>query len=190
MPYPLKVEYNALIEKVRQLIETDGLEHLSLQRVADEFGVKAPSLYKHISSKNALLLAVAHYATECLIDVVKKAGQNATGGTRERLIVMMNAYRKFAHENPRVYSLAFNNISPDIRPAPEYLEALAAPFQPEFLAIAGKENSQSALRGAWALVHGFITLELNDQFLRGGNLDTNFHHAISAYVDGLQKHNT
>lgn len=38
-----------------KLIESDGLENLSMRALAGHLGVEAPSLYKHISSKSDLL---------------------------------------------------------------------------------------------------------------------------------------
>jgi len=37
-----------------KLIESDGLENLSMRKLAEQLGVEAPSLYKHISSKSDL----------------------------------------------------------------------------------------------------------------------------------------
>ena len=50
--------------------------------------------------------------------------------------------------------------------------------------ISGAENSLAALRGSLALTHGFITLELNGQFRRGGDLSETFDQIIRAYLAG------
>jgi AcrR family transcriptional regulator len=41
------------------LIDRDGLDAVTMRRIADELGVQAPSLYNHMRSKEALLDAVA-----------------------------------------------------------------------------------------------------------------------------------
>jgi hypothetical protein len=53
-------------------------------------------------------------------------------------------------------------------------------------AISGVEDSLAALRGALALLHGFVMLELKDQFRRGGDLGETFEKVIEAYVAGWQ----
>jgi hypothetical protein len=44
----------------------------------------------------------------------------------------------------------------------------------------------AALRGLWALAHGFVALELTGKFQRGGDLSVDFDHSIRAYVRGLR----
>jgi len=51
--------------------------------------------------------------------------------------------------------------------------------------LVGEEAALPALRGGWALVHGFVMLEISGQFRRGGDLDAAFAHAVAAYIRGL-----
>lgn len=44
-----------LYERALAIVDEDGLEALSMRRLASEVGVKAPSLYNHVSSKEDLL---------------------------------------------------------------------------------------------------------------------------------------
>ena len=41
-----------------EVIDADGLDAMSLERLADELGVKAPSLYHHFHDKAEILAAV------------------------------------------------------------------------------------------------------------------------------------
>ena len=49
----------AIIAAARELIVADGLEALSLRRLAARLGVTAPALYAHVRDKQDLLRAVA-----------------------------------------------------------------------------------------------------------------------------------
>lgn len=53
------ISQEATIEAALAIIDNDGLEALSLPRLARELNVKAPSLYHHFTDKNAILAAVA-----------------------------------------------------------------------------------------------------------------------------------
>ena len=44
--------------------------------------------------------------------------------------------------------------------------------------------STPALQGIWALVHGFVMLELGQQFQRNGDPDEVFIQCVSVYVMG------
>ena len=42
----------------RRLLEDEGAEALTMRRLADQVGIKAPSLYKHLPDKTALEAAI------------------------------------------------------------------------------------------------------------------------------------
>jgi hypothetical protein len=98
---------------------------------------------------------------------------------------MALAYRDFALAHPVTLRLAFGDLAPDSRPDPAALEALALPLQAAVAALAGEAASLSALRGFWALIHGFVILEVNGQFQRGGDLREALLYAIDTYTSGL-----
>ena len=62
----------------------------------------------------------------------------------------------------------------------------AISIQQIMMQISGEENSLTALRGVLALIHGFISLELNGQFRRGGDLSEAIDSIILAYLRGWQ----
>ena len=53
------ISREATVAAALQIIDDDGLDALSLPRLARELNVKAPSLYHHFSDKNEILAAVA-----------------------------------------------------------------------------------------------------------------------------------
>lgn len=61
MPRPSTplISREATVEAALKIIDEDGLESLSLPRLAREMNVRAPSLYHHFSDKDAILAAVS-----------------------------------------------------------------------------------------------------------------------------------
>lgn len=53
------ISREATVEAALAIIDSDGIEALSLPRLARELNVKAPSLYHHFSDKNEILAAVS-----------------------------------------------------------------------------------------------------------------------------------
>lgn len=47
-----------IVEEALQLLNEAGLEGVSLRRLADRLGIKAPSLYHHFADKSALMSAI------------------------------------------------------------------------------------------------------------------------------------
>ena len=63
---------------------------------------------------------------------------------------------------------------------------MVLPIQAVMAEISGQERSLAALRGALALVHGFVMLELTNQLRRGGSLEEAFTESAAAYLRGWQ----
>ena len=186
MPYPAQISVDSILDTARAMLEAEGYEALSLQRLAAALNVKAPSLYRYFEGKTALLRAANERLTHELVDAMRAAAETGDEG-EARLLAMFRAYRAFALANPNGYALAFSSTIPDLRLDATVGEALALPLQAVMAEISGSARSLDALRGAWALVHGFVTLELSGQFQRGGTLDAAFEQTIAAYVRGWSR---
>jgi AcrR family transcriptional regulator len=184
MPYPAQTDRETIIQTAREMIELEGLAQLSLARLAEVLGIKAPSLYRHVPSKTALIQAVNTLTFQKLFEYYETALAAENSDPTAQLLTILRAHRAFAQANPKTYILAFTTSSPEQRPEPAMLVQLALPLQELIGQISGPERSLAALRGALALVHGFVLLELNNQFQRGGNLDEAFATAIEAYLRG------
>jgi len=105
----------------------------------------------------------------------------------EKLHTLFHAHRAFAHANPNTYILAYTTTDPELRTDPDELEQQAVVIQKVMAQITGEAQSLPALRGALALVHGFVMLELNEQLQRGGDLTAAFDVAVNAYLRGWQQ---
>jgi AcrR family transcriptional regulator len=184
MPYPTQIHYEALIETASRLIETHGVENVSLRMLADELGVKAPSLYRHVTDKNALLRAVNEATLRHLFQTLYQALESPEP-TRSKLVTLAHEYRRFAQEQPITYELAFRSVLA-LRPDEELQEQAALPIQQIFSELTGEADALTALRGALALLHGWMTLEINGNFRRGGDLNVAFNRVVEAYYDGWQ----
>jgi AcrR family transcriptional regulator len=184
-PYPAQVDRERIVNKAREMIEARGLHQLSLGNLAGALGIKAPSLYKHFASKAELLRAVNTVTVEQLVAAMRAAAQTRSDPV-ERIVEIATAYRDFAHLHPAAYSLVFADIQSEFRPDSRYLELLALPLQALMEPIVGPQHALAALRGAWALIHGFVMLELNGQFQHGGDVPAAFLQAVEAYIRGWQ----
>lgn len=186
MPYPARVDYDTIVETAWNLVETEGgIDRVSLSKLAAALGIKAPSLYRYIENKAALLRAVNQVTnTRLFAALTPVLSDDTIPDPATRLAAAALALRDFAHANPVTYTLGFTTIDPEVRPEPEEQEQVALPFQGLIAEIAGDAQSLAALRGFLALVHGFVMLELHDQLRRGGDLDQAFAQSVDAYLRG------
>ena len=183
-PYPSQTNRTLIVEAARQLIEQDGVDNLSLGKVAAALDIKAPSLYRHIRNKNALLIAVIEQTYLNLFAAYDAALAASGDDPTERMLNLSRAHRRFAHENPNTYVLIYTMNDPQNLANPDMLLERALLVEKIMSRIAGEENSLPALRGSLAIVHGFAMLELNGEFRRGGDLDAHFDAALKAYLRG------
>lgn len=185
MPYPSQITPERILEQAEALLERHGAEQMSLHQLAAALGVKTPSLYRYYAGKADLLRAMNLRTVERLIAAMKSAAESASGSDAERILQMGVTYRQFAHQQPKAYALAFGATEPAARPEPAAMAALAQEIQAVVAPLTGEGASLTALRGLWALVHGFVMIELAEQFQRGGDLDAAYEASLCAYIRGL-----
>lgn len=184
-PYPVQITRDGLVEQAWGIAARDGVEGLSLARIAEALGVKAPSLYNHIKGKAELLKAVNELTIRRLFDVMDAvAARFALEDAHICLVAVAEAYRTFAHTHPIPYTLAFATTDPMARPDPAELVARAVPYQARMAHLSGEVESLTALRGLLALMHGYVMLELHNQLQRGGDLGVTYTRLVKQYLAG------
>jgi AcrR family transcriptional regulator len=155
------------VAAARELLEREGPEGLTMRRLAEAMGIRAPSLYKHVESKEeleALLIAdVFREIGQVFHDVV--AGASEDGSKKTALAELGRAYRSWALAHPHLYRLMTGGPLPRER-LPEGLEAWTA--EPVVIAVGGDPDRA---RVAWAFAHGMTILELDGRFPPGADLD-------------------
>lgn len=166
------------------MVAESGADGLTLAKLGEAVGVKAASLYHHVQNKTDLLQAVNTLTVDRLFTAVAVA-VGTKSDPADALQTASMAIRVFAHAHPTQYALAFADLSPQSRAAASQREARALPLQAYIAALTGEERALTALRGLWALVHGFVLLELNRQFERGGDLEHDFAEAVAIYLRGV-----
>ncbi len=183
MPYPSQTTREQIIECAWQLTAEQGFEKLTLKTLADSLGIRAPSLYNHVKNKEALLQFVNALTIERMFATMYTASENTGNRPEEKILAVVMAQRRFAHEYPVQYTLAFSALQPDTPPDERRLSAVLY-LQTILAEISGEERSLPAMRGLLALTHGFAMLELNNQLRRGGDLDEAFRLSVQAFLRG------
>jgi AcrR family transcriptional regulator len=152
------------------------LDGLTMQRVAEAVGVKAPSLYKRVRNRDDLVRLVVEDVARDLTNVLDEA--TSGGDPRRELSAMAHALRSFAHAQPAAYALLFAQLSDDARPDQERLALTAAAVLRVTTALSGPDRALEAARTVVAWAHGFISMELAGAFRLGGDVDRAFGFGI------------
>jgi AcrR family transcriptional regulator len=84
----------AILSHAAQLASSEGLEAVSLQRLADDLGISKSGLFAHFGSKEELQLATIEEASRIFTDEVLRPGLRPPAGLG-RLWAMCNAYLSY-----------------------------------------------------------------------------------------------
>lgn len=186
MSHRVGLDQAAVVEAAARLVDEEGIEQLSLGRLAERLGVRTPSLYNHIAGLPGLKHDLALY---CLRDVLNGLLRATIGKSRaEAIFAFAGAYRAYARETPGRYALTLQ--APD--PGDRELQAISQQIIEVALAILapyklGEEENIHAIRSLRSIVHGFISLEAAGGFAMPVDLDASFHWLISVFVSGLDR---
>jgi AcrR family transcriptional regulator len=172
MPRECTPRARQIIDTARVLLEAVGSEGLTMRRLADELGIRAPSLYKHLDGRPALELALVEIGLDETGLVLHAAVAGSSGDQIGDLLV---AYRAMGLGNPELYRLVTASSFPRSGLLPG-LEAWAG--EPFFLAV-GEPYLAQAL---WSFAHGTLILELDQRFLDGSDLDRTWHAGTAAFT--------
>jgi AcrR family transcriptional regulator len=149
------------------VLDREGPDALTVGAVANELGIKAPSLYKHFGGKRELEAVLVADGLEASADAMEAAGDD--------LLAVGAAYRAWALEHPHLYRLSTERPLPrDL--LPEGLEDRAA--APLLRAVPDEDRA----RAVWAFAHGMVALELADRFPGGADLDAAWAAGLGAFA--------
>jgi len=156
-------------DAARAIVEADGGQALTMQRLAAVLGIRAPSLYKHFPDKAAVEAAVATELLSEQADVLEAAGPS--------LDALAGAYRAWALSRPNAHRFLSARPLPRER-LPEGLESRAAA---PLLTFTG--GNVDIARAAWAAINGLVDLELAGRFPADADIDA----ACAAIVDAFTR---
>jgi AcrR family transcriptional regulator len=169
----------SVVDATLELIDERGPGAVTLAAVARRTGVAAPSLYKHVSSVEALQQKVSARVTAELADVLGKAVAGRSG--KDAMRSLAHAYRDYALSHPGRYQLT--QRVPDVRD-PRHLAAADQAVQAVLAALRGYgldgAEAIHATRVARSALHGFVSLELADGFGLPLDVGRSFERLVSA----------
>ena len=183
MPAPARTSLDEIVESGKTLMEVDGLDGLTMEKVASTVGVRAPSLYKHVSNRGGLIRLIIEAAVADLGRSLEGAVTGHDPG--EDLMTLANTFRDFARSHPETYRLIFAPIPEEWRPSATLLAEASAPMLRTVEALVGPDQALEAARLVTAWAHGFVSMELAGAFRLDGDLDDAFRYGVDRLVTAL-----
>ena len=185
MPTPSRTSLEEIVREGRRILEADGLEHLTMHRVARAVGVRAPSLYKHVRDRGDLIRLIGDDAVGELGARLRAASR--AGDPRIDLAAMAGAHRAFAHGSPETYRLLWSCLPEGWRVDPATSARASEPVLRAVAELAGEARTLEAARTFTAWAHGFVSMELAGAFRLGGDVDAAFAFGIERVTDAISR---
>lgn len=156
-----------LIEAAHRLLEREGVDALTVRRVATEAGVAPMGIYHRFGGKDGLINALFVDGFERL---ARALHDTPMGDELDELHAGCVLYRAFALANPALYAVMFDRVVPGFTADPDSREACIRSFGVLVDAVR-RAQASGALRDGdpidcaqqvWATCHGAVSLELRD----------------------------
>ncbi|MGH8995310.1 MAG: TetR/AcrR family transcriptional regulator [Acidimicrobiales bacterium] len=157
-----------LIAAARELLETEGAKAITMRRLGAQLGIRGPSLYKHVTSKEEIEAALIIDGLAELADILE--------GVPRTFVDLAGAYRAWALEHPHLYWLL------NRRPLPRASLPTGLEQRTAALLIDACGGDGDLARAAWATINGLIDLELADRLPPDADITAAYAAAARAYA--------
>lgn len=158
-----------IVRAAFEIIRVDGVEGLSMRRIADKLGCSVASPYAHFENQEEILRILITDGEKILTQDLKKAQATSTD-VFAQLDAIAHAYWNFASENRQLHRLMFSASSGKLyrKSFPTlptsyrvFLETIRRGISSG--AIPHPRQSYPAIaRTMWAWMYGLIVLDLNE----------------------------
>ncbi|HET6506400.1 MAG TPA: WHG domain-containing protein [Baekduia sp.] len=168
------------------LADSEGLDAVTLSRVAAALGVKSPSLYNHVEGRDGLIRGIALLGLAELGASLRDAAVGRSGD--DALLAATQAYREYVKKHPGRYAAgAVSAPAADDAERQEAAAAVVATFVSVLRAWElTDDDTIHAVRGIRSAVHGFASLETSGGFGLQQDVDESFGRLIGALAAGLR----
>jgi AcrR family transcriptional regulator len=170
----------AVVDAAAAIADADGLDALTLSRLAGGLGVRAPSLYAHVDGLSDLRRRLAARGARELAAALQAA---AAGRARaDALVAVADVYRAYARQHPGTYTALQRVANLDDAAAAQVVDTIVAVLRGYGLE---GDDAIHAARIVRAALHGFATLENGDGFGMPLDLDETFSRLVVVLDQGL-----
>jgi AcrR family transcriptional regulator len=181
----------SLLDAAERIVESEGLDALTVRRVADAVGTTTRAVYSVFGSKDGLVVALGARAFELL-----RADIEALATTRDPAADLVEAgvgvFRRFATEHPALFRIGVQHSFPDARLAAGFRDVAAVALaglatrveRLEAAGLLGGRPVRDAVRAFHALCEGLAAIELRG-LLPAGEEERIWRDALAALVQGF-----
>jgi AcrR family transcriptional regulator len=174
-----------VISAATRLADAEGLEAVTLKRVAGDLGVRTPSLYAYVDGFEDLLRGIGVRAGGELVAALGEATAGRSGF--DALSAMCTAYRDYARRRPGAFAATQRSsdlaLDKDAQASGEAVLAVAM----DVVRRSGLDGDEAihAVRILRVAIHGFVELEAAGGFELDLSTDETFERMVAVLGQGF-----
>jgi AcrR family transcriptional regulator len=173
-----------VVDVAAGIADAEGLDAVTLARVAGELGVRSPSLYNHVDGRADLLRAIAVLSVRELTAALREATVGRSGA--DALAAAAHAYRAYARAHPGRYAAT---LAAPTRGDEEHRAAATEAVDVMLAVLRGwdleGDDAVHAVRAFRSALHGFVAIEAADGFGIDVDVDVSFDRLLATLAEGI-----
>lgn len=182
----------SLIEAASDLLKKDGVNGLSLRKLAEKIGVSRTASYHYFKDKNELLCAISEQGFQHWQGQVEKIFKQDELSHSDKYRQFVYDYLSYANENPELYDLMFGRTIWKQNMATDSLKGIAYPSfqrQVDMTRLWQQQGlmpeSLDTLRLAqvtWGTLHGIARLLIDGIYADASHIDEMCETAVALFI--------
>ena len=176
-----------MVETAAAIADSEGIDEVTLTRVAKELDISQPALYRHVDGYDDLIRSLGLQGRQVLVEALTAAAVGVAGDDAVR--AMGRAWRQLVKDRPGVYAATDRypcaGDSELEAAVDDVIDVLGLALVGFNLESADQVHVARTLRSAF---HGFANLEAGDGHPRPHDLDDTYEHLLDLLIAGIRTH--
>lgn len=177
-----QITRDLVLDRAWDLIAEEGWNEFRLARLAENLGIRTPSLYNHIQDMEEVRREMKRRSLQILGDKLSLKLKSTVAGS-ERISEFVYAYRSFAVKYPEFYPLTIESteFDPELKILGDRILTICMEV---FRFPVLDEVAVHRIRILRSLLHGFIVLEAVGGFGRKESVEESFKKITESLESG------
>ena len=181
----MRLNRGLVVDMAAQIADAEGIDAVTLTRIAIDAGVKQPALYRHVTGIEELRKLLSLRAREQLVRALQDA---MVGTTRESsVIAAAHAWRLFVQQHPGLYSATDRVASVGDHDIEQSLARVVSTLRQSLVGYQlTKTQRAHCARSLRSAIHGFCVLEKDNGHPEPYAIEKSLNQLLGLFCRGIE----